>query len=164
MDGACRAGKDHGAGCGHQARVGLDPLEHSAKTFCFRGERGFRTAHRADAGCPVNLPSIRRADSSRKSLDRGGNLGSKPEPIIPGKRLDRNKQLGTTPAQCATKRGAPEAATPPDPGDGHCWTAGRVGLELTTYSGLPITMPIVIARYSAMTPSAARIVPEKNAT
>ena len=37
-------------------------------------------------------------------------------------------------------------------------------MVLTTYSGLPMAMPIVTARYSAITPSAIRMLPEKNDT
>jgi hypothetical protein len=76
----------------------------------------------------------------------------------------REKQFGTVAAQRTTQRSAQKATAPQDPGNIHWRTAGLVGLELTTYKGFPMTMPIVTARYSAITPSAARMQPEKKDT
>jgi hypothetical protein len=38
----------------------------------------------------------------------------------------------------------------------------RVGLLDITYKGLPITIPIVSAKYSAKTPNEIMMIPEKN--
>ena len=100
----------------------------------------------------------------RKGSDRASKLCLEALVFVPAKLFVRNKQPGAFKGESAMQGGPEQAAAPQNPGDRHLRGAGRVGRELTTYRGLPMTMPIVTAMYSAITPRAVRMQPEKNAT
>lgn len=112
----------------------------------------------------MDLPSVCRLCLERKGPNRGVDLFGQCKWLVPRKALGRKEEFGAVVAQGSAQGRTQQARASEYPGDRHARPAGRVGLVLMTYSGLPITMPMVTARYSAITPKDARMLPEKKAT
>ena len=121
--------------------------------------------HGAQAGGPIDFPTLMRTrlGLGLEILHGRGELALHGRVVAPGEAALRAEQPRVARQEPAPQRRSQQATPADHPRQRHP-RVGRVGRVLTTYSGLPMAMPMVTARYSAMTPRAVRMHPEKKAT
>ena len=146
-----------------QGCIGRQQAQQQKQRLGFAGHLRAVCAHRAQTSRPVDLPALVRAGLGPEVLHGQRELALHGLVVPPGEAALRAEQPRITSRQRAPQRRSKQTAPADHPRQRHR-RVGRVGRVLTTYKGLPMAMPMVTARYSAITPRAVRMQPEKNAT
>ena len=150
--------------CMPQAMLVLNQAQQNGHCPGLNRQLFVRAPHGTHSGRPIDGPRRACVQLLGKLLHCPIQVFLNPARIGPTNALLGCKDRLQTKPQLTLNGRAEQARATQHPAPTHFGKPLRVGLLAMTYKGFPITIPIVMAKYSAITPIAVRVVPEKKDT